>query len=69
MMQAGMTRAVIRGSVRMVRLLKELDEMIFSEIMGRKRLAENAAINAVWRAFQRIGGYLLSLGPGPAEGC
>ena len=27
-----------------------------AEVMRRKRLAENVAINAVWRAFQRLGG-------------
>jgi hypothetical protein len=56
MMQAGMNRADVRRSVRMAQLPKELHEMILSEVMRRKRLAENAAINAVWRAFQRLGG-------------
>jgi hypothetical protein len=67
MMQA--CSADIRWSVRMARLPQELHAMIFSEIMRRKRLAENAAINAVWRAFWRVGGWLLSLGPGAPEGC
>ena len=56
MMQAGMTRAEIRRSVRMAQLPKELHETILAEVMRRKRLAENVAINAVWRAFQRLGG-------------
>ena len=56
MMQAGMTRADIRRSVRMAQLPKELHETILAEVMRRKRLAENVAINAVWRAFQRLGG-------------
>jgi hypothetical protein len=54
MMQAGMTRADIRRSVRMAQLPKELHETILAEVMRRKRLAENVAINAVWRAFQRL---------------
>jgi hypothetical protein len=53
MMKAGMTRAGIRRSVRMAQLPKELHETILGEVMRRHRLAENAAINAVWRAFQR----------------
>ena len=56
MMQAGMTRADIRRSVRMAQLPKELHETIWAEVMRRKRLAQNVAINAVWRAFQRLGG-------------
>ncbi|HEY1865174.1 MAG TPA: hypothetical protein VGG77_16100 [Roseiarcus sp.] len=56
MMQAGMTRADIRRSVRRAQLPKELHETILAEVMRRKRLAENAAIKAVWRAFQRLGG-------------
>jgi hypothetical protein len=56
MMQAGMTRADIRRSVRMAQLPKELHETILAEVMRRKRLAQNVAINAVWRAFQRLGG-------------
>ena len=47
MMQAGMTRADIHRSVRMAQL---------RAAMRRKRLAQNVAINAVWRAFQRLGG-------------
>ena len=54
MMQAGMTRADIRQSVRMAQLPKELHETILAEVMRRKRLAQNVAINAVWRAFQRL---------------
>jgi hypothetical protein len=42
----------------MAQLPKELHETILAEVMRRKRLAENVAINAVWRAFQRLGGYL-----------
>ena len=53
-MHAGMTRADIRRSVRMAHLPKELHETILAEVMQRKRLAENVAINAVWRAFQRL---------------
>ena len=49
MMQAGMTRADIRRSVRMAQLPKELHETILAEVTRRKRLAENVAINAVWR--------------------
>jgi hypothetical protein len=56
MMEAGMTRAEIRRSVRMAQLPEELHETILSEVIRRTRLAENAAINAVWRAFQRLGG-------------
>jgi hypothetical protein len=37
----------------MAQLPKELHETILAEVMRRHRLAENAAINAVWRAFQR----------------
>jgi hypothetical protein len=55
MMKAGMTRAGIRRSVRMAQLPKELHETILAEVMRRHRLAENAAINAVWRALQRQG--------------
>jgi hypothetical protein len=55
MMQAGMTRADIRRSVRMAQLPKD-HETILAEVIRRKRLAEKAAINAVWRAFQRLGG-------------
>jgi len=39
MMQAGMTRADIRRSVRMAQLPKELHETILAEVMRRKRLA------------------------------
>jgi hypothetical protein len=56
MMQAGITRADIRRSVRMAQLPKALHETILAEVMRRKRLAENVAINAVWRAFQCLGG-------------
>jgi hypothetical protein len=56
MMQAGMIRADIRRSARVAQLPNELHETILAEVMWRKRLAENAAINAVWRAFQRLGG-------------
>jgi hypothetical protein len=55
MMKAGMSRSGIRRSVRMARLPKELHETILAEVMRHHRLAENAAINAVWRAFQRQG--------------
>jgi hypothetical protein len=55
-LEAGMTRADIRRSVRMAQLPKELQETILAEVMRRKRLAENVAINAMWRAFQRLGG-------------
>jgi hypothetical protein len=55
MIQAGMTRADIRQSVRMAQLPKELHATILAKVIRRKRLAENAAINAVWRAFQRLG--------------
>ena len=44
MMQAGMTRADIRRSVRMAQLPKELHETILAEVMRRKRLVENVAI-------------------------
>ena len=54
MMQAGITRADIRRSVRMAQLPKELHETIRAEVMRRERLAQNVAINAVWRAFQRL---------------
>ena len=37
----------------MAQLPKELHEASPAEVMRRHRLAENAAINAVWRAFQR----------------
>jgi hypothetical protein len=53
MMKAGMTRADIRPCVRRAELPKELHETIMSEVRRRTRLAENAAINAVWRAFRR----------------
>jgi hypothetical protein len=56
MMAAGCTRADIRRCVRMAQLPYELHETILSEVMRRKQLAENVAINAVWRAFQRQGG-------------
>ena len=52
MMQAGVTRADILQSVRMAQLPKELHETILAEVMRRKRRARNA----VWRAFQRLGG-------------
>ena len=55
MMQAGMTRADIRRSVRMAQLPKELHETILAEVMRRKRVAQNVAIKAVWRAFLRLG--------------
>jgi hypothetical protein len=51
MMQAGMTRADIRRSVRMAQLPQELHETILAEVMRRKRLAENVAINAVGARF------------------
>jgi hypothetical protein len=53
MMKAGMTRADIRRCVRRAELPEELHEVVLSEVMRRTRLAENAATNAVWRAFQR----------------
>ena len=56
MMEAGMTCADIRRCVRMAELPRELYETILSEVMRRTRLAENAAKNAVWRAFQRLRG-------------
>jgi hypothetical protein len=56
MMGAGMTRADVRRWVRIAELPKELHETILSEVTRRTRLAEKAAINAVWRAFQRLGG-------------
>jgi hypothetical protein len=56
MMQAGITRADIRRSVRRAQLPKELHETILAEVIRRRRLAQNGAINAVWRAFQRLGG-------------
>jgi hypothetical protein len=40
----------------MAYLPKELHETILAEVTRRKRLAEKVAINAVWRAFQRLGG-------------
>jgi hypothetical protein len=55
MMKAGMTRDGIRRSVRVAQLPKELHETILAEVMRRHRLAENAAINAVWRAFHPQG--------------
>ena len=45
----------------MAQLPKELHETILAEVMRRKRLAENVAINAVWRVSA------LSLRPGPAH--
>jgi hypothetical protein len=65
-MQAGMTRADIRRSVRMAQLPRERHETILAEVMRRKRLAENVAINAVWRvsAPRRLAAFP---SPGPAH--
>jgi hypothetical protein len=53
MMEAGMTRADIRRCVRRAELPEGFGEVILSEVRRRTNLAENAAHNAVWRAFQR----------------
>ena len=56
---AGYRRIAARGrhiTLTMAQLPKALHETILAEVMRRKRLAENVAINAVWRAFQRLGG-------------
>jgi hypothetical protein len=74
MMKAGMTRADIRRCVGKAELPEELHEVILSEVMRRTRLAENAAINAVWLAFQRGGagdqrrGSVLTLKAGAKQG-